>query len=105
MQMLNGRRAGGAFLALVLGAGAALAQSSWGPAMDNPSVRQPDAAPMVGANSFTQGQAQAVLERNGYSEISPLMNEQGVWHGTAKKGGARMSVGVDYKGHITARQD
>ncbi|UTP39213.1 hypothetical protein M9M90_18630 [Phenylobacterium sp. LH3H17] len=57
-----------------------------------------------GANSFTEAQARGAIESAGYAEVSALtQNEQGLWQGTAKKGGAQKAVSVDYKGAVTAQ--
>lgn len=60
------------------------------------------ATPAAGANSFTEGQAKARVSRAGYANVSALhKDEQGVWRGTATKGGKQMTVGVDFQGHVT----
>jgi hypothetical protein len=57
-----------------------------------------------GANSFAEGQAKALIESKGYDNVSALVNDsQGIWHGTATKGQARVHVSVDYKGHVDAK--
>src|SRR4051812_6877294 len=44
--------------------------------------------PAKGANSFTEGEARRRIESNGYAEVTGLQKDSdGVWHGTAKKGG------------------
>src|SRR6185312_15986610 len=56
--------------------------------------------PAKGANSFTEGQAQSHLTDNGFSDVSALQKDSdGIWRGTAKKGGKQVSVWVDYKGN------
>ncbi len=60
------------------------------------------AAQTPGANSFTEGQAKGAIESAGYSDVGALtQNEQGIWQGKAKKGGAEVNVSVDYKGAVT----
>ncbi len=78
------------------------------PGMENPGVVQPkgDTPPVPGANSFSEGQARSLIESQGYSDISALTNDrEGIWRGTARQGGARVHVSVDYQGHVTARKD
>jgi ABC-type phosphate transport system substrate-binding protein len=101
-------------MAFVLGltfAGSASAQT---PQEQPPSqTAQPDsdatgsggsAAPIPGANSFAESQARKLIESKGYENVSALVNDsQGIWHGTATKGEAKVEVSVDYKGHVNAR--
>ena len=55
-----------------------------------------------GANSFTEGQAQAAITAAGYTDVGPLMqNEAGLWQGSAMKAGEKVTVSVDYKGAVT----
>ena len=61
------------------------------------------AAPVPGANSFTRKQARRRLEDHGYSDVKGLkLDNQGIWHGTAVKGGKAFDVAIDYQGNITA---
>jgi len=63
----------------------------------------PSAAPLPGANSFAEPQARRLIESQGFSEVSPLVNDkQGIWHGTAKSGTGKVQVSVDYKGNVSA---
>ena len=56
--------------------------------------------PAKGANSFTMGEAQSRLEKSGYSHVSSLKkDDNGVWRGTAEKGGQPQQVWLDYKGN------
>lgn len=60
-----------------------------------------ETAQTPGASSFTEGQARGAIENAGYSGVSALsQNEQGIWSGKATKGGAEVSVSVDYKGAV-----
>lgn len=76
----------------------------------NPSVFRSQAAqsrsetpPLPGANSFVESQARKLLEAQGYSSVSPLVNDsQGIWRGTAMSGSNKVQVSVDYKGNVTA---
>jgi hypothetical protein len=98
-------RSGVVITALVSACNFACAQGvSTNPAMDNPTVVRPDAAPERGANSFAESQARSLVESQGYSDVSALVNDKdGVWRGTAKKAGTKVGISVDYKGHVTAR--
>lgn len=103
-----------AFLSL---GGAALAQASGGPASGEPASGGPDAkgnaplkpahtvddgAPKAGANSFTQAQARRHILKSGYDSVSGLTKgSDGVWRGLATKGGAQVSVALDFKGNVS----
>ena len=98
-------------IALALGAlsmlSAAHAQEATKPATDTqtPAVATPDtknpAAPVEGANSFTEGQAKERIEAKGYADVGPLTKgEDGVWTGTAMKDGKSVEVKLDFQGNI-----
>jgi hypothetical protein len=54
-----------------------------------------------GANSFTEGQAQARIEAAGYTNVMNLVQDKdGIWRGTATKDGAQAQVGLDYQGNV-----
>ena len=56
------------------------------PAVKSPNANNP-AAPVAGANSFTEGQAKSKIEASGYTNVSGLKkDDNGVWTGTATKG-------------------
>ena len=58
-------------------------------------------APLEGANSFTEGQAQDRIIAAGYSGVSALTkDEKGIWRGTATLDGKAANVAVDYKGNV-----
>jgi hypothetical protein len=60
-------------------------------------------APATGANSFTERQARDRITKAGYTEVSALKKDgDGMWQGTARKGHARVHVGLDFKGNVTA---
>ena len=92
----------------VISAGGAFAQSSSTTPPTNPpvvSATTPDsknpAAPVAGANSFTETQARSRLEEHGYSNVSGLTkDDQSIWRGKATKDGTLVSVAVDYQGNI-----
>ena len=74
----------------------------------NPAIKSSDAAhvaaPAEGRNSFTQDQAQGRIAKAGYTGVSALTKDKnGVWRGTAMRGGKKVAVGLDYKGNVTTR--
>ena len=57
-----------------------------------------------GANSFTEGQAKSRIAGAGFTGVSDLKkDDQGIWRGTATRGGKQAQVGFDYKGNIGAQ--
>ncbi|MEW9614395.1 PepSY domain-containing protein [Shinella sp. S4-D37] len=87
----------------------AFAQTSTAPATDGdtPAVATPDtknaAAPVEGANSFTEDQAQERLAEAGYAEVTGLaLDDKGVWRAKAAKDGKTVDVALDYQGNIVA---
>jgi len=73
----------------------------------NPAVKTDEAnnpgAPAVGANSFTEAQARAEIEEEGYSAVTALAKDDaGIWRGQAMKGGKTYRVAVDYQGNVVA---
>jgi hypothetical protein len=103
-------------LASGLAAGSALAQSnatsssltntsSNPPAIATPGVEsQTLAAPVPGANSFTQSQARERLEAHGYSSVTDLkLDDEQIWRAKAVKNGASVNVALDYQGNIVAK--
>ncbi|SFM17311.1 hypothetical protein [Methylobacterium pseudosasicola] len=57
-----------------------------------------------GANSFTEGEARARLEKSGYADAKDLMKDgDGIWRGTAMHGGKPVKVGLDFKGNVSAQ--
>ena len=60
-----------------------------------------NAGPAKGANSFTQGQAQSRLADAGYTSVADLKKDgDGIWRGSAMKGGQKVSVWLDYQGKL-----
>lgn len=97
--------AAGAALSLATGA---FAQPVTQAADHNPAVKDSDPAKVAiaadGANSFTEDQARGRLAEAGYTGVAKLAKDKdGVWRGTALRGGARIKVGLDYKGNVTTR--
>lgn len=69
-------------------------------AMPKPTVDA--AAPLPGANSFTETQARERLEKAGYSGVNDLKkDDQGIWRGSASRNGGTVTVSVDYRGNVT----
>jgi hypothetical protein len=61
-------------------------------------------APVAGRNSFTEGQAKSKIEEAGYTQVTDLRkDDNGVWRGKAKKGGAATSVSVDFQGNVNPK--
>lgn len=84
----------------------ALAQA---PAKNNAAVKTAhtvdDGAARRGANSFTQAQAREHIAKSGFTNVSGLTKDkQGVWRGTARKGGQTVHVGLDFKGNVSTGQ-
>jgi putative membrane protein len=84
--------------ALAISTSAAVAQT---PAVKSPSTTNP-AAPVPGANSFTESQAKSKIEAAGYTEVSALKkDDNGVWIGSATKGQQKVNIKVDFQGNVT----
>jgi protein CpxP len=63
-----------------------------------------EAPPFPGANSFTESQARSRIEGEGFNGVSELRkDDQGIWRGTAMRGGKTLSVALDYKGNVVAQ--
>lgn len=72
------------------------------PAVVTSGTESPE-MPAAGRNSFTQKQAAARLNKQGYSKIANFKKDSdGIWRGTAMMNGTRYKVSVDYQGNITA---
>ncbi len=90
-------------------AGGAFAQTApvGGPdAKGNAAIKHPhtvnDGSAKPGANSFTRGEAMRHIEHSGFSGVGGLVKgKDGVWRGTAIKGGAAVNVAMDFKGNVT----
>ena len=60
-------------------------------------------APVRGANSFTEDQAKSRIEDAGYTDVTGLKKDNdGVWRAMANKGGAQVSVSVDFQGNVNS---
>ena len=102
-------------LCVGLAAGSAMAQSTNTGAVTNMSTNPPaiatpglesqtQAAPVPGANSFTESQARGRLEAHGYANVTDLkLDDQQIWRGKAMKNGASVTVALDYQGNIVSQ--
>jgi len=94
--------------ALMLTVPSAFAQNADQPAQTGPQNRavkgiheNNSAAPVKGANSFTQSEAKQQIEAKGYTHVAGLIKDKdGVWRGTAEKNGTSGPVSVDYQGNV-----
>lgn len=76
-----------------------------------PAASAPSAPPAInattlerGANSFTEAQARTRLEEAGLTGVTDLKkDDQGIWRGRATRNGAAVSVGLDFRGNISAQ--
>lgn len=67
------------------------------------TVATEEGAPLKGANSFTENQAQDRIVAAGFTNVSKLTKDaDGIWRGTATKDGKSVNVAVDYKGNVVA---
>ena len=92
---------------LALSAPGAVAQKPANPDANTPAVASPDTknpnAPVEGANSFTEGQARARIEKDGFSNVTGLTkDDKGVWRGKAMRGGKQVNVSLDFQGNVTS---
>lgn len=92
----------------LLAVGSAQAQTTSSPApvavTTTEGLSHTTAAPVPGANSFTESQARARIEENGFGNVAALTkDQQGVWRGTALKDGKSVTVALDYQGNIVDR--
>ncbi len=72
--------------------------------VDLPYVQEPTTtgAPLVGENSFTEGQAKTWLESAGYTHVANLvLGTDGVWRASARLNGIPALVRLDYQGNVT----
>ena len=55
----------------------------------------------AGANSYTEGQARARMEANGFSSITNLLkDDSGLWRAVATHAGSNHDVAMDFRGRI-----
>ena len=73
----------------------------------NPAVKDSTPHKMTtatrGRNSFTERQARKRLVKAGYVVSSLTKDADGVWTGSATKGGKTVNVGLDFKGNVSER--
>ena len=91
-------------------ASGAIAQTQNPPAQDSPqnsaintqnSSNRQVAAPVEGANSFTEGEAKSHIEKMGFTNVTDLRKDDaGVWRGQRVQGGQMVDVSVDYQGNV-----
>lgn len=100
------------FAAALVGASALTAFAQTTPATstngDTPAVATSDtknpAAPVKGANSFTEAQAKDRMEKAGFSEVKDLKkDDSGVWMATGMRDGKAVMVALDYQGNVVAK--
>jgi hypothetical protein len=73
------------------------------PAVATPNTTNP-AAPVAGANSFTEAQAKERIEKAGFTSVTDLVkNKDGVWQGNAMRSGAKVQVSLDFQGNVVAK--
>jgi hypothetical protein len=95
----------------VINAGAAFAQTATTKSSPTPpavSTTNADsktaAAPVAGANSFTESEARSRLEAHGYTGVTELKkDDQSIWRGKAMKDGKPVGVALDFQGNIVAQ--
>jgi hypothetical protein len=62
------------------------------------------AAPIPGANSFTEAEARNRIEAQGYSNVTGLQKDaHSIWRGTATKNGQTVGIALDYQGNIVSQ--
>ncbi len=103
----------GAAFALSLTAAAAVAQTTTSPpttsaapaaVVTTTDASRTTAAPVSGANSFTESEARKRIEGQGFSQVMDLKkDDHGVWRGTANKDGKPAKVALDYQGNIVGQ--
>ncbi len=73
-------------------------------AINAPNAPSKPGAPVAGANSFTESQAQARIEDKGFSTVTDLRKDDaGVWRATATKDGKQHNVSLDFQGNVVAQ--
>jgi len=74
-------------------------------APSNPAIQTTEgntaAAPVVGENSFTMGEAETHIEGRGFTDVSDLvLDDQGIWRGMANHNGTAVRVALDFQGNV-----
>ncbi|MFI0847125.1 DUF4142 domain-containing protein [Mesorhizobium sp. IMUNJ 23232] len=71
-------------------------------AVNTPDTTNP-AAPVPGANSFTEDQARDRIQEAGFTDVTALTkDDQGIWRGQAVKDGKSTAVALDFQGNVVA---
>lgn len=102
---LYGIAAAGAFTpgAFAQTAAPATREAPANPAINSTGPNNPG-APAPGANSFTEAQARARIEAQGYTSVSQLTKDaDGIWRGAAMRNGQKVEVALDYQGNVVGR--
>lgn len=74
------------------------------PSAVNTSGAANPAAPVAGANSFTEGEARGHIEARGFGNVAGLAkDDKGIWRGTAMKDGKSVTVALDYQGNVVGQ--
>jgi hypothetical protein len=61
------------------------------------------AAPVAGANSFTETEARNRLQTHGYTDVAALVkDDQSIWRSKAMKDGKSVNAALDFQGNIAA---
>jgi putative membrane protein len=86
-----------------------LASVSMVAAQTSPPAASPkstdQAAPLPGANSFTEAQAKDRMEKAGFTQVAKLAKDkQGVWRASAMQGGKQVNVALDFRGNVVVTQ-
>lgn len=63
-----------------------------------------DGAPLKGANSFTAAQAKDRALAQGYTSVSSLTKDGGIWRGTAMEDSKSVPIAIDFKGNVVVAQ-
>jgi hypothetical protein len=73
------------------------------PAVATTETKNP-AAPVAGANSFTEAQAKDRIEKAGFTEVKDLKkDDSGIWMAAGMKDGKAVMVALDYQGNVVAK--
>lgn len=73
------------------------------PAVATPNTVNP-AAPVEGANGFTEAQAKERIAKAGYADVTGLsLDDKGIWRGKAMKNGTAVNVALDYQGNVVVQ--
>jgi hypothetical protein len=69
-------------------------------AVNTAETPQP-AAPVKGANSFTEAQAAERIAEKGFTDVKGLAKDNdGIWRGKANRNGKAVDVSLDFQGNV-----